>query len=152
MGWRNPLDNIGRYKTDLQKAASDRTLKWGGNVDVAFGVGANPNIGLFELVNIPSLWDRPVLFTIDMEIVVVSGGGTPGMPPANLYGGAFSVLFGAGNDMREHFMLPGIQSVLGESLRIRLRPPLTLLFSGVYNFRAHCTVQEGVSPSYTWGP
>lgn len=112
----------------------------------------NPGANI-ELVNIPRMgWDRPVLFTIDLLIVDVATGMAPDpalLPFPPYQNGGFRVLFGAGNDVREFLFQPGIHSMLGETLRIRAVPFAPPGFQVTWRYHAHCTVQEGVSPSYT---
>lgn len=108
--------------------------------------------GNLRLVNIPRLgWDRPVLFTLDLLIIDTATGLPPDpalLPTPPYQNAGFRVLWGAGNDSREFLLEPGIHSLLGETLRVNASPQDPTGWPITWQFRAHCTVQEGVSPSY----
>jgi hypothetical protein len=143
------------YGIDWGKA-ENAILKWGDTFTFTIGGGVPPTqASKFLLIDIPNIFSTPVLFTLDLEILDLATGLLPVSPPIPnppLWGAGFTVMYGAGNDSRRHKFPPGIHSLMGDALRVTLVPQFTVLAMLTYQFNAHCTIQEGVAPSYTWGP
>ena len=163
MSFKKMVDPTKYFGSNIKDALTpDNLVLWGATLDISrdaaggFQPLGDPR-GNLRLVNIPKLgWDRPVLFTIDLLIIDLATGMPPDpalLPAPPFQNAGFRVLFGAGNDMREFRFFPGIHSVLGETLRINAVPQDPPGFNITWRFHAHCTVQEGVAPSYTFqGP
>lgn len=133
------------YGPDFNEALHG-VLKWGDVTQFQNGGGGTPPATKGTLVQLPTMMNTPHLFTLDLEIIDTA----TGLKPANLFGGRFRVLFGAGNDARVHEFEPGIHSLIGSSLRVDIIPHFTIGAVFRYEYRAHCMIQDGVSPSYTY--
>lgn len=132
------------YTTRMDEAIR-QVLKWGDQVVYNPVPGAQP-ISKGLLIDIPPIGEFPHLFTLDLQII----NNLTGLPPLNLWNAAFFVMFGAGNDSRQYFMPPGIHSIIGETLRVSIRLPAFLGAPPNWTYHAHCMIQDGVSPSYTF--
>jgi hypothetical protein len=136
------------YGPDFNEALHG-VLKWGDNFTYrnGGGGGAPPDpMTKGTLIQLPPMMNVPHLVTLDLEIIDAS----TGLPPGNLFGGRFRIMFGAGNDARVHEFEPGIHSLICSSLRVDVVPHFTLMVVKQYEYRAHCMIQDGVSPSYTY--
>jgi hypothetical protein len=161
MSFRSIKDPTRFYGSSLKDTfRPSEMILWGKSLDISRDAAGgwmplgDPG-GQLDLINIPKMdWERPVLFTLDLLVIDLATGMPPvGLPPPPFDAGGFRVLFGGGNDVREFRFDPGIHSLLGDNLRVRVIPQQPTGVPIVWRFHAVCTVQEGVAPSYTFvGP